>query len=314
MTRITRAQQTRLGVFIFLATLILIAFGLRVAGDRLLEQRDDYYINYMDASVNGLQIGGQVQYHGIQIGRVDRIDIDKGNVRNIIVSVSVEGGTPIKDDVTAVLTPVGITGLMQIEITGGSNEAHFLMPGDTLKAGVSTLDNITGKAEVIAEKLELVLNNLAQITGPSQQQAFSRSLANLDTLLTEGRRPLLATLDNTEQLSGDLVQLTDETDRLLARMREVLDSPELAEMLANSAAVTADLAQVDYQELTRNLTSAISEFNRVATHLDLTVVRSRGDLIESLAMLKETLEYLDEFSRRISENPSLLLRTQKRGE
>ena len=51
--------------------------------------------------------------------------------------------------------------------------------------------------------------------------------------------------------------------------------------------------------------------NDAFLHIDLTILKSRQDILQTLEILKETIEYLNEFSRQISENPSILLRTKK---
>ena len=151
---VSKAQKFRLGIFIAFSSVLLIVFLVVVAGNKLLEKRDEYYIHYEDTSVIGLQVGGQVKYHGISVGRVDDIRIDKEDVKMVIVTISVKEGTPLKEDILATLAPVGITGLKQIELSGGTNEAKLLKPKSNILPGKSVLDSITGKAEIIAEKLK----------------------------------------------------------------------------------------------------------------------------------------------------------------
>ena len=73
-------------------------------------------------------------------------------------------GTPIKQDTQADIVTQGITGLKAIEIRGGTNQAEFLKSGDYISAGRSTAEEITGKANIIAEKAEKVINNLQIFT------------------------------------------------------------------------------------------------------------------------------------------------------
>ena len=42
--------------------------------------------------------------------------------------------------------------------------AELIKPGGTIPSGSSTFQNLTGKAEVITEKIELLLNNLTKLT------------------------------------------------------------------------------------------------------------------------------------------------------
>ena len=109
---VSRAQKFRLGIFLVVISILMIIFLVLVAGNKIMEKRDTYYIKYQDLTVSGLQIGGPVRYHGIAIGRVDEINIDAEDVTSVIVVVSVKAGTPLKKDVSAALTPIGITGLL----------------------------------------------------------------------------------------------------------------------------------------------------------------------------------------------------------
>ena len=183
---VSSAQKFRLGIFIVVFSVLMIIFLILVAGSKIMEKRDIYYIRYENTSVSGLQIGGPVKYRGIGIGRVDDIIIDAEDVTNIIVIVSIKAGTPIKEDMRASLIPIGITGLLQVEITGGSKEASFLKTRSFISAGVSTFESISGKAEIISEKLEQLLNNLAEITNEENRKKINNIINNVDEMITDG--------------------------------------------------------------------------------------------------------------------------------
>ncbi|MCD4665855.1 MAG: hypothetical protein K8R68_11350 [Bacteroidales bacterium] len=59
---------------------------------------------------------------------------------------------------------------------------------------------------------------------------------------------------------------------------------------------------------------ALDQTNKTFTHLDLTILKSRHDILSSAEILRESLEYFNEFTRLISENPSLLLRSSPQQE
>ena len=299
---VSKAQKVRLGIFIITISIILLVFLVLVAGNKLIEKRDNYFILYKDVSVNGLQIGSQVKYHGINIGRVDEINIDKDDVRNVIVSLSIKQGTPIKNDVKATLAPVGITGLMQIELIGGSVEAPLLNPGYFIGAGSSSLQNITGKAEVIAEKLEIALNNLIEITGKNNQRKFDNIVSNIDKLLEVNRESINNIVSHLDSTTYFLKDFTETANESLVKFDTILD---------NTEKISNDLAEIDLQTMASDINDAVIQANNAFKHIDLTLLKSRQDILQTLELFKETTEYLNEFSRQISEDPSLLLRTKK---
>lgn len=309
---VSRAQKFRLGIFLVVISVLMIIFLVLVAGNKIMEKRDTYYIKYQDLTVSGLQIGGPVRYHGIAIGRVDEINIDAEDVTSVIVIVSVKEGTPIKEDVSAALTPIGITGLLQIEISGGSNAAEFLVPGSYIESGGSAFQSITGKAEIIAEKVEVLLNNLAAITNEDNRQKLINILTNIDTLINENRKPVTSVMQNLDLMTSELSQTTSYLNSTIAKLDSILKSGKLENIITNTDMITSDLAEADIKQTITNLDEMIRQVDKAVTHIDATHLESRQDILDTIETLKEAIDYLNDFSRQISEDPSLLIRSRKK--
>ncbi len=312
---VTAAQRIRLGVFLAVsATLLVITLGL-VAGSKLLERRDQYTIRYQDISVGGLETGADVKYSGIRVGRVDDIRIDPADVTTVIVEISVREGTPIKEDSEASIVTMGITGMKAIEIEGGTHESRLLPPGSDIRAGVSAFDAISGRAEIVAEKVEQVLNNLIVLTSDENQDHFVEALANgarmmasLDTLLVRNRASLEMSIGNLAELTEELTETVRVTRRAVTAIDRAVGSPEFGATMTNLAKVSGDLSEADLKTLTFELTEAARQANLTFTRADLTMLKSREDILQSLESLREGMEYFNEFARLIAENPSLILR------
>ena len=163
-----RSQKIRLGIFLFVSLAILLSVIGFFTTREFFEKEDIYYVSYEGISVSGLEVGSPVKYMGIKVGTIKDIRIDPTNVNKVIIELSLQPDTPIKEDVQADITSMGITGLKAIEISGGSNKAQSLEPGSQIPAGSSLTQEITGKAEVIAQKAEKVLNNLQIFTRKPQ--------------------------------------------------------------------------------------------------------------------------------------------------
>ncbi len=309
---VTKAQKFRLGIFFSVFSVLLIGLIVMVVGNKLMEKQDIYYIHYTDTSVGGLKIGGAVNYHGIDIGRVDHIDIARDNVQKVVVTVSINAGTPIKQDVLATLSPVGITGLMKIELIGGTNESPLLKPGDVITSGKSTLANLSGKADIIADKVELALNNIIQMTNSDNRKKLSDILTNADTLLAQNKVSITNSLTNLDSVTYYLADVARNTRKITSRIDTLLASGKIDSILANTQMVTADLAAADLSKLLDDLNTTINEAQSTIQDVDITVLNSRQDLWDTINSLKETIEYLNEFSRMISEDPSLLLRSRRK--
>jgi phospholipid/cholesterol/gamma-HCH transport system substrate-binding protein len=302
---VSSAQKFRLGIFIVVFSVLMIIFLVLVAGSKIMEKRDVYYIRYENTSVSGLQIGGPVKYRGIGIGRVDDITIDTEDVTSIIVKVSVKSETPIKEDMRASLIPIGITGLLQVEITGGSTEASFMKTKSFIPAGVSTFESISGKAEIITKKMEILLHNIGEITNKENQRKLNNILSNVDSIISKNQQPVSDIVSNLDRVTVELDEITKE-------LNAILQTGKMQKAISNAERISSDIAEADISTLLNDLNKAIKKMNVTLAHIDATHLESRQDILDTIEALKETMEYLNDFSRQISDDPSLLIRTRKK--
>ena len=307
---VTKAQKFRLGIFITVISILMIMFLIMVAGTKIMEKRDVYYIRYKDSTVTGLQVGGPVKYRGIGIGRVDDISIDQENVANIIVTASIKSGTPIKGDMKASLIPIGITGLVQIEISGGTQEAELLESGSFINAGLSTLESISGKAEILANKFEILLNNLNEITNEENTKRLHNIIANVDTIIGANQSSISNTASSLEAITDDFEQIAKNTRSLLEKLDTIMESGKVEKIVTSTEKITSELADSNLKQLMTDIHKLTIDANDAISHIDATHLESRQDLLDTIESLKETIDYLNDFSRQISEDPSLLIRSK----
>ena len=307
---VTKAQKFRLGIFITVISILMIIFLVMVAGTKIMQKRDTYYIRYKDSSVTGLQIGGPVKYRGIGIGRVDDISIDLENISDIIVMVSVKSDTPIKGDMKASLIPIGITGLVQVEITGGTQEAELLESGSFISAGFSTFESISGKAEIITNKIEILLNNLNKIINEENTKRLNNIIVNVDTLIDVNQNSIANTVSSLEIITDDFEQIAKNTRSLLERLDTIMESGKVEKIVTSTEKITSELADSDIKQLMADIHKLTIDTNDAISHIDATHLESRQDLLDTIESLKETIDYLNDFSRQISEDPSLLIRSK----
>ena len=318
---VSRSQKIRLGIFLSVAIFLLLVSIALISGNQLLKKKATYYIRYQDISLTGLELGSAVKYRGIRIGRIEDIYIDEKDITSIIVEITVDPKVPIKDDTEAIITLIGITGLKMIELQGGTNESAKLQPESYIKAGFSIVETITGKAEVITQKLEMILNNLATFTEPGRRDQFFRLVDNTSetlhgfrTLLDTNQTHLNNTIRNLANFTSQLDTFMVNSNLTLNDTRKVTQSNKLTNTVGNLEKISTDLAEANLGEVINKMAVAIDQTNRTFTHLDLTIMKSRHDILSSTELLKESLEYFNEFTRLISENPSLLLRSSPQQE
>ena len=142
-------------------------------------RRDDviYRIHFAE-SVSGLALGDPVKFRGVDVGMVKAMVIDPDDPRRVQVDVRLRKEAPVKTDTKASLKLKGITGVVFIELNGGSPNAQTLVaatPEGTIpeipseKSGlalvIDQLPRVVEKFSAIEDQTKKVVTDLGEVTG-----------------------------------------------------------------------------------------------------------------------------------------------------
>ncbi|HSA34720.1 MAG TPA: MlaD family protein [bacterium] len=316
--QITPAQKRRVALF-FLGggALFVIVVGI-IIGDKLLKREDCYYSNFRDVSVAGLSEGSSVKFQGMNIGSVRDIAIDEMDSAIIRIHFCLKPDTPMKEGTTAQLGSVGITGLKFLELKGGG-KWRDIPEGGEVPSISSQWDQITGKAEVIAEKLEIILNNVNNVVQDVKPEKVKQIVdnvagisASLNTILTQNK-------DNVRTLTGEsaifmrkLNDSMDELDKVVTDVRAMTAKDGAITGALQSVSGAADeigkaTREADIKGTMEKISLLLDSLNKTTETINLTLVRSREDINKSLDNLSESMMNFNEFTRIIMENPAAIL-------
>lgn len=296
MTSVTAAQKFRLGLFVAFGLALLVGSIVYLAGRKLVEERDTYLIRFSDkeVSLSGMELGSDVKYSGLRIGRVEGIRLAEKDVSTLVVEISVPRGTPIAEDSQAQVASAGITGMKYIELTRGTASARIRAPGETIPAGVSLIDELSSRATQIASQLQVVLANLSTMTGPDS--AVQGILVQSQKVIEQNRQPIAEIITDARKVAGDLAvvsgkgaEIATQTDQLMGTLNSV--GNRLNASLGPDGTLIATLQQTE----------------QLLQRVNLVVVRSENDLDVTLRNLREASANLADFSLAIRDNPSLLI-------
>lgn len=309
----TRAQRVRLGVFVGTG-LGALALGLIIlAGMRLGEERDRYTIRYDDGAVSlsGLEVGSPVKYSGIRVGRVDVIRIDPKDVGVVVVEISLNEGTPVAADSSASLGSMGITGLKYIELTRGSRTAALRRAGGEIPAGKSALDDLSNQAGEIASKVNEALDRVNTFVGPDMKARVASVLDRTDTLLATTEATIAENRDSLKTFSANLATASARFDGLSLQLEGLLADarPELNRLVGDAGRTTRNVrdASGDLKGFLTDTRKAVQTAEQLMAASRLTLVQSRESLVEGLKDLRAAAENFKDFSRKVREDPSLLI-------
>jgi phospholipid/cholesterol/gamma-HCH transport system substrate-binding protein len=220
-----------------------------------------YYTIYFERqSLQGLQVGGDVEMRGVQVGRVERFSIARDNINRVQVTIRIDGRTPVATNTVAVVGRKILTGLARIDlVTPGE-------PGPEL-----TAIDFGEKYPVIAEGQ----SDLEQIAGAVNGLAVKGAsvLASVDELLSkENREAVTATLASIRGMADAIKQTAESSERVAvsadAAAREA--SATLRELARTAAALerAADVSVHELRATAQEVRSSAEIAARTADRLD----------------------------------------------
>lgn len=164
------------GLFIIAFSVGLALFFVWIAN---AGHRDDVvYRIHFNESVSGLALGDPVKFRGVDVGNVKSMLLDPDDPRRVQVDVRLRKDAPVKTDTKAVLKLKGITGVMFIELNGGSPAAPSLVAStaqgqipeiaaekSTLTTFLDELPKVVDKFGKLEDKASKVVSDVGGVTG-----------------------------------------------------------------------------------------------------------------------------------------------------
>ena len=287
-----KVNFTVVGAFVLVLGAALIAGVLWLSSGKSYRKAYDTYLVYMTESVAGLDPDAPVRYRGVQVGVVRRISLAPGNVEQVLLTLDIERGTPVKRDTVAILRTQGLTGIGHIELTGGTRKSEVLTaePGQdypVIRTGPSLMVRLDAAVTTLLGNLNRSSESVNALLDEDNRAAFKALVANLDTL-----------------------------SRTLAARSAVIDSTVVnaSKAMENTARVTAELPQ-----LVERLRQSADAFDRMASEgaragasasgmIDSVRGETLPDAQALLAELRDLSTSLRNLSDQIERNPSVLVR------
>jgi phospholipid/cholesterol/gamma-HCH transport system substrate-binding protein len=310
-----KVNLTVVGLFVVAALATLIVSLALLAGRT--GPTDTYYTEF--GNVAGLKYGTQVLFEGYPIGQVESIEPsqDPTGKARFKVAMSVTRGWHIPDDSVARSVAPGLLAAQTIAISAGKSTT-MLTPGATVRGGMSAS---------LQESFSSIAGNVDQLTDQSlmplvdnlNKQVTRLGLiidTELDPLVGNANRFMQTTADhwplvmkNVENVSGDLAKSSKQLDTLLndnriaAIDRLITNLDKTAASMQSASASLQDLMSQSGPDLKASLREFRYTTEALSRHSE-----SFSENLDSAAL------NLQEFSRRIRENPGLLLRSPEQKE
>lgn len=136
--------ETIVGIFVFLGIVALIYMTIKLGKVSLFGT--DYYALYAHfGSVSGLRVGSPIEIDGIEVGRVEELNIDQAK-NAAVVELKIKKGIKVFDDAQASIKTAGLIGDKYVDIDPGGG-GDLLTPGANIVQTNSpvNLEDLIGK-------------------------------------------------------------------------------------------------------------------------------------------------------------------------
>ena len=127
----------------------------------------------------------------------------------------------------------------------------------------------------------------------------------------ESRIDELKHAQKVTQTLYEIANSVNTSTSLDALYKAIHDS--LKRVIGNLVEITDKMKEAELVRVVDEFKKTLQQTNSMLLEIDAAMMKSRGDVGYSVEAMKESMEYLNQFSRMISEDPSILLRGVRPG-
>ena len=301
------------GAFVLLLGAVLVIAILWLASGGNLQKKYDLYMAILEESVAGLNLNAPVKYNGVDVGKVQNIQLDPGNPERVQLIFAIERGTPIKVDTVAVLKTQGLTGIAYVELDGGAkNAAPLLATGQQKYPVIQTKPSLSTRLEnmltTVLTKLDNTTNNIDSLVSQENQQAFKSALADIAIVsktIAARKTEIDAGIINAARAADNTARATQKLNPIVDKIEPVIDQLNVTIAQINRSAITIEKAG---NEVAIASTSAGKTVTSVGANIERYSTETLPEVQRLLAELNELSTSLTRLIEQTERDPASLLR------
>ena len=295
------ANYVLIGIVSLLLLVGALAFVIWFGQLDFSRDRDRYRVVFQ-GPVSGLSVGGEVQFNGIPVGRIERIHLDGRDPNRVFTDIQVDEGTPILVDSRASMEAQNISGIRVIQIRPGT-------------AGRPLLRDISRDERPVITSEPGALSSLLHSGGQMVDEAI-QALARINRLLSDR---------TVADMQASIEDLRVTMDEIAANRTMIPNAASAVERLDRAATSIEAAATSVRQAADGDGRRAFAEIAATADELRTAIREARGAIAsidaqsDALGMttlpnvdaamlsLQQTSDDLDQLIREFRQNPRGML-------
>jgi ABC-type transporter Mla subunit MlaD len=264
------STETKVGLFT-LSGFFVFALAVIVLGDFQFHGTYPLYVTFDNAQ--GLPEKGPVKVAGVEVGQVERIDLDNQRAR---VKIRMRNAIEVHHGTKAQVASTGFIGSKYLEMTLGDPAAPVYAPGDSFEGMPTfTFDDVMSKVGTFlkddpvqgaaADNLRVTIANFRKVS-----QTLADSLGDQRAELTAIVRNIQEVSEHAKHVSADLREITGERKEdikiALAKFRSISERlDQITERVQSGQGLLGRL--VNDPELGKNMEQTMTNVNKATSDL-----------------------------------------------
>jgi phospholipid/cholesterol/gamma-HCH transport system substrate-binding protein len=251
-----------IGLFVIVGSLICAGIIIWIGASRILMKGTVYAI-YFDESVQGLQVDSAIKYRGVEIGKVQRIDVAPDfRLIEVVVKIDLEGD--LQKNTIASLKTAGITGIVFIELDrigpgqmDDSPKLSFEPSYPVIPSRKSEISRFLADTGAIMDNIKNIdfggiSNSLKNTSQAIEKLVESKKISNIMTHLDStsahldeliGRINKTVAQGKMEQAVSETLGILSDARKLIGQAKSDIDALNLREKADKADALITDVAQ-----------------------------------------------------------------------
>ncbi len=303
------SDEFKVGILATAALAILILGYAYLRGSNIFSSKQRFYALYN--KVDGLNVANPILVNGLNVGKVESLDLVEGNSGRILAVVSINKDVKIPKDSKLKIISTDFLGAKAIQLVFG-NSKDLAESDDTLLAEneIGLMESFTKQIEPIKEKtfkllagIDSALQQLKPMFDKNNHNGLNGTMDDFQTTIHNFRK-------TSDRLDGLVSQQTDRLGEIFKNVESITqnlknNNDAITRALANIDKVSDDLAKSNLKQTIDNASKAIAEINEVMTKIK-NGQGSLGMLVNDDKLynnLKNSSDDLDKLLIDLNKNP-----------
>jgi len=270
-----KPNPAAIGIFV-VGAVVLLVVGVVVFGSGRLFQKTETYVCFFDESVSGLEVGSDVTFKGVPIGRVSSIRI------------RLENQDPESDAIPVLIEiDENLLSTYGVEDNLSDDETYFAQIEMGLRAQLQVRSYLTG---MLAIELDYYPND--PLERPVQQEFQYKEIPTVSSNLNELFDSVGEAL--TEISKINFVGIATRLESILAKVDTELDELDVGAVNQSMAQVGTSvdefLNEPELRQAIERLNSTLEKVDSVAGKVDAELGPLAGELRASAKTFRQTME------------------------